>query len=67
MSDLSIGKISGKDDAFYTKPLTQSEDNRKKASLFTPEGQFTAYMPLGGIGSLLNGKESQSVTTAHNA
>lgn len=67
MSDLRIGKVSGNEDAFYTKPLTPSEDNRKKASLFTPEGQFTAYMPLGGIGSLLNGKESQSATAAHNA
>lgn len=57
----------GNDNYTPVKPVAVESDKKKKNSVFAAEGQFTAYMPLGGIGSLLNGKESQSTTAASQA
>lgn len=68
MADLSIKRIGESD---YSKTNTQvnysqDEEQKKKFSLFY-SGPQVAYMPIGGIGSLLNGSQNQPTQSAVQA
>ncbi len=63
---LRVDKVSF-DDNKYTKTDGVQQQKKKKINSAFTEGQFVAYMPMGGIGSLLNGKGAQPTNTAHSA
>ena len=67
MADLSVQKVGGRkypvDNAQVN--YSQDEEQKKKFSLFS--GSQVAYMPIGGIGSLLNGSQNQPTQSAVQA
>lgn len=64
---LRVDKVSLDDNKYTKSDGVQLKKPKKENSVFGTEGQFVAYMPMGGIGSLLNGKGAQPTNTAHSA